>query len=216
MASAQGQMHQGAVYTYLTAMRDEVATALWSHLRIQEARRQLRARNDGEEAEHDDVRHEDVIAEDDLRTAIQSLLTAQARLSLFLFPQSSQVRAQFRATELRRRLDIDEQHPIRRRDLRNSWMHLDEAIDAYIWETDPSNLILSHYGDAHAVMTAGDARRVVCLIDPSASTISLFGREHDVESLYAEVRDVGLRLDRAIALIEASPTEIGPPEAAPP
>lgn len=133
MTGSPGGLHREAVYTYLTAMRDEVRAAYRSWQQIQDARRRLRIVGRCVDAEVAGAQLEEVEAEDQLTAAIQSLLTAQARLSLFLYPRSSATaRAETRAAELLRRLDINERHSISAREPRNSWMHLDESIDRYI------------------------------------------------------------------------------------
>lgn len=65
-------------------------------------------------------------------------------------------------------------------------------------------MVLSHYGSARVAQASGDDCRVVCLVDPVANTISLFGESHDMEALFNVVKDVGRRVDLAIEALEAS------------
>ncbi len=205
MTALSGGLRREAAYTYLTAMRDEVGVAYGSWLSIQDARRQLRSVASTEDAEDGVARLEEVEAQDQLTAALQSLLTAQARLSLFLYPQgTSSARARTRAKELLRLLNIDGPHLISAREPRNTWMHLDESIDRYIWEHSPDGVVLSHYGDVRAAEASGDARRVVRLIDPMANVILLFGKSFDIEALFNVVKDVGRRVEQAIETLEAS------------
>lgn len=203
MDPAMSAMHGEAVYTYLAAMRDEARAAYRSWQQIQDARSRLRAVAVDDASEDGCALSEAVEAEERLLAAIQALLTAQARLSLFIFPQrTAGARAATRAAELRLRLGIGEVHEISERGPRNAWMHLDESIDAYIWEIDPVGLVTAHFGDARDARSSGDDRRVLRLIDPMANTISLLGASHDIERIFKSVKDVALRIDQAIERLE--------------
>lgn len=70
---------------------------------------------------------------------LELLLSTWARLSLLLSPtdgkSEASVFARDRGTLLRELLQIDSDSPLLGRDLRNSWMHFDERLDAIIRRT---------------------------------------------------------------------------------
>ena len=202
MAESLSGIHHEVMYTYLTAMRDEVYAAYRAQASISDARARLRVLARIENADDGNRLVDEVDAEDDVTAAIQDLLTAQARLSLFLFPHGSAgARARTRASALRDRLDVRDDHAIGVREPRNSWMHLDEAIDRYLWEADPTDLVLRHYG---AVSDSSNRRRVALQVDALNGTMALFGVKYDLHDLFTSVKDIGVRVDKAIETIEAA------------
>lgn len=69
----------------------------------------------------------------DLWFGLESLLTAWSRASLILYPTAGRDN---RGVILRERLDVDENHPLSERGLRNSWMHFDERLESALSQYD--------------------------------------------------------------------------------
>jgi hypothetical protein len=195
-------MNPRFLYIYLLALRGEVQAAVHAYHRIGQARVTV------QEAEDWDLEAEGALfersdAEDDLAVAIEGLLSAHARASLLLFPHpSAGARGSSRGKELRVLLNVPDDHGLARREPRNTWMHLDERIDARIWEGDGEDLILRHFGDADFAAMDGYDRRILRLIDPGSLEILLLGDRYDLRTLYNDVARLSPRLDEAIRAIE--------------
>ena len=139
---------------YVTELRHVTGVAASHLLAAHEAGRAWRRMSDLDEVRHADGEPERAgpsvkrrVLEEKLYYSAEAMLAAYARASLLLFPSGSlgphnradrsaaatqRDRRVFRGAELRTLLGVDEQHPIARRELRDSWMHADERIDARI------------------------------------------------------------------------------------
>jgi hypothetical protein len=211
------------VYLYLTAMREEAMTATFAYERIDKLRSRLRElhqstdhlfTDDGDEDAEmfNALGNKDFLAipdvEEDLATAIEAFLSAQARLSLFLSPSpvaKEATRAQSRAAVLRQQLEFKPADDLGDRGLRNAWMHVDESIDAFVFErADAANLIARHVGAAER-----ERRRILRLIDPSRLTVCMLGKEYPLPEIYDWINDVDRRLGVALQKLER---ELNTPE----
>ena len=191
------------LYIYLLGIREELYAAAHAHARIVDAAARVRDSEDNEPGERDDL-FEEVDAQDDLRAAIEALLSAHARLSLYLFPNPrAGARGGTRAKELRDRLEVSDDHALRAREPRNTWMHLDESIDARVWEGEAEDLIHEHFGDLDLALLADAERRIVRIIDPAAHQIVLLGQRFDLDEIYRQTMNISPALELAIGEIEA-------------
>jgi hypothetical protein len=212
-------------YLYLTAMRDEANTATFAYVRIEEFVDRLREL--GEATKHlfteDDEEDIDVITalgnedfleipdvEEDLAAAIEAFLSAQTRLSLFVSPSpvaKVRARAEQRAAALRARLGLNTDDDLGDRDLRNAWMHIDESIDAYLFEkATAADLIVRQVG------VAEDRQRVLRLIDPSGFKVSMLGVEYSLRDMHDWVSDIDRRLALALQTLEAELHDLSSPQ----
>ena len=205
------------VYLYLRAMQDEAMVATFAYFRLADRARRLREllsataslfTDDGDDdaellaavghpamLERNDV-------EEDLNAAIETFLSAQARLSLFLAPSpvgKMRGRAETRAAVLRERLGLQTEGQCGDRDLRNAWMHIDENIDAVVFERSAdADLIVRHLGSVSA-----GRERIVKLIDPEALSVTLLGAKYALPPIYDWIDDISRRLSRQLQLLEA-------------
>lgn len=201
--SFQFMMKNQYLYIYLLAIRDELFAAAHAHTRIAEACVALSATEDWDRTERYDA-FEEVDAEDDLTASIEALLSAYARLSLFLFPHPSDgARAATRGKILRERLGVPEDHALAHREPRNTWMHLDAAIDRRIWEGDDDSLILRTFGSARLAFMDDHDRHILRLIDPKARQIVLLGESYNLDDIFRHVDSVSRAVKTAIEEIEA-------------
>ena len=203
------------VLLYLSAMRDEATSAALAYSRIQERvgeLAELRERTADlfrEGATEDEMLliglgSEDFLAidevEEEIAAAIEAFLSAQARLSLFLSPSPAArvpARTRQRAEVLRHRLALSETDDLGDRGLRNAWMHIDESIDAYVFERAAApDLIGRHVGRVEK-----DRQKILRLIDPSGLLVWLLGEEYSLREMSDWLDDIERRL--AIALQRA-------------
>lgn len=204
------------VHLYLRAMRDEAMTATFAYNRIEQCVHRLEELRDAtdhlftEDGDEDEeilgaLENEDFWeisdVEEDLAAAIEAFLSAQARLSLFVAPSpAARVRARVdqRAAILRMRLGLREGDDLGDRGLRNAWMHIDESIDAFVFEkAAEANLVIRHVG------SPSDARkRVLRLIDPSGLKVWMLGEEYSLREISDWVDEIERRLALAMQKVE--------------
>jgi hypothetical protein len=109
--------------TYLEELTTLCSTMLWHADRFLSARREW-------------LESEDIRLQGEMRVAMEGFLTAWARTSLLLFPATPERKrdakesAEARGSTLRQILEVDGDHPLSDRGLRNAWMHYDERLDA--------------------------------------------------------------------------------------
>lgn len=209
------------IYLYLTAMRDETMTATFAYAKIEECVNHLRelreatshlfdGENDEESTTVAALGNEDFLeisdVEEDLAAAIEAFLSAQARLSLFVSPSpvaKVRSRAEERAAVLRNRLGLGNDDDLGDRGLRNAWMHIDESIDAFVFEKGSSpDLVVRHVGVA-----SQDSQRVLRLIDPSGLRVWLLGKEYSLREMGDWVDALERRLGIALQTVEEEMVE---------
>ncbi len=206
------------LYLYLLAMRDELFAAAHAHVRIGEASTRLHATEDWDRTQpFDDF--EEVDAQDDLTAAIETLLSAHARLSLYLFPHpSGGARAATRARVLRELLGVPDDHPLSRREPRNTWMHLDERIDELVWQGDGDFPILRLFDNARIASSSDNDQPILRLVDPGSREIMLLGERYRLDDIFRDVISIESALTKAINKLEEEfnrewPDLSKPPEA---
>jgi hypothetical protein len=206
------------IYLYLTAMRDEAMTATFAYARIEERVHRLRELREAtahlftDEGDFDEelaralnneefYEMEDV--EEDLAAAIEAFLSAQTRLSLFIAPSPGareRARANTRAAVLCTRLGLKKGDDLGDRGLRNAWMHIDESLDAFLFErAESADLVVRHVGTA----AKSERNRVLRLIDPSGLKVWLLGQEYSLLEIHEWVNDIDRRLGIALQEVEA-------------
>jgi hypothetical protein len=196
-------------------MRDEAMTSTFAYARIEQCVNRLRElrdstdhlfTDDGEDQEIiDALGNEDFLeiseVEEDLAAAIEAFLSAQTRLSLFISPSPAakvRARAEQRAESLRARLGLKKQDDLGDRGLRNAWMHVDESMDAYVFEkASAADLIIRHVGKV-----AKDRQQILRLIDPSGLKVWMLGEHYSLREIYDWVDDIDRRLGGALQILE--------------
>jgi hypothetical protein len=133
-----------------------------------------------------------------MEAALEGIVAGYARISLFFFPSGSAgKRGAERAKVLRELANIDEQHPIADRDLRNHWMHLDERLDEFL-ESRGFVPIGFHLEMASKIPPAKRAD-YFRLVDPGTQSVYVLGKRFDLSRIAEAVRHAGTQA--AVAII---------------
>lgn len=138
------------------------------------------------------------LAEREMLAAIEVMLSAFARISLFFFParQSGSFGSQ-RGEALRKIVGIDGMHPVANRELRNHWMHLDERLDREIQAG--GDFPVGYLLKLRHEVTADTAARTVRLIDPGAESVYVLGKRYALGELANAIAHIGQEV--ALALV---------------
>lgn len=142
--------------------------------------------------------HEASDAERMMRAAIEGILAASGRVSLFLYPENqSKAFGKARAARLLGMLGIGELHPLSDRRLRNDWMHLDERLDREVKRGKPVPL-------GYAIRTSRPysmqpESHTFRLLDPRAGCVYLLGTPYMLADLVGAVAHVNQQAVLALA-----------------
>lgn len=191
-------MSDAALYPYLLAMREELYIAQRADERLRESIQ--RWLNAAEEPNGDLFAAVD--AEQDMLGAVELLLTAHARLSLYLFPAYDRPPARGRAKAIRSCLGVANDHPIGSREARNAWMHIDEEVDRAVFER------AEEFVEAYRVVRKGwpsakrPPRSVLTVFNVDSLVLHIAGHKHNIKELIRHVDHIGIALFRAIPDVE--------------
>ena len=187
-----------ALYPYLLAMREELYTAQRTTERLYEARsRWISALDDP-----DNELFAGIEAEQDMMGAVELLLTAHTRLSLYLFPAYDRPPARGRGRALRALLAIPDNHPIGNRDARNAWMHVDEHVDRAVFDRG------EEYVEAYRVLRTQWPtarllpRNILTIFNADTLMLRVAGTAYNIHSLNDDIDNVGAALMRTIPDVE--------------
>ena len=111
----------------------------------------------------DNLDESDVL-ERDMIAAIEGILAASGRISLFFFPQPHKPFSVRRGMQLCNKVAIDDSHPIGLRDVRNDWMHFDERLDREVGKTGA--VPIGYIFGRHQAVSLETQRQTFRLIDP--------------------------------------------------
>lgn len=137
-------------------------------------------------------------SEREMSVAIEGMLSSYARISLFFFPQGHSGKfAEDRGSELRKKIGIEDDHPLSDRDLRNHWMHLDERLDEQV-QAGKDVPIGYAFGLEHE-QASMDLENTFRLIDPGRPAVFILGREFDLKQLDGTVRHIDQQAALAIS-----------------
>lgn len=191
-------MTDAALYPYLLAMREELYVAQRAEERLRESiYRWLSA---AEPPNNDPFAAVD--AEQDMLGALELLLTAHARLSLYLFPAYDRPPARGRAKAIRSCLSVTNDHAIGNRDARNAWMHIDEEVDRAVFDR------AEEFVEAYRVVRKGwpsakhPPRSVLTIFNLDTLVLHVAGKRHDIKELTRHVDQIGAALFRVIPDVE--------------
>lgn len=191
-------MTDTALYPYLLAMREELYIAQRADERLRESiERWLNTA-----AQPSSDLYADIDAEQDMLGAVELLLTAHGRLSLYLFPAYDRPPARVRARAIRRCLGVADDHPIRGRDARNAWMHVDEEVDRAVFDR------AEEFVEAYRVVRKGwpsakqAPRSVLTIFNVDSLVLHVAGNGHEIKELMRHVDQIGTALFRVIPDIE--------------
>lgn len=132
---------------------------------------------------------------------VDGFLSAWARASLILFPapahfrsDEEKVRAHARGAYLREVLEIEEDHPIQFRHLRDAWTHFDERLDAALHDHGRVRLQHFHRADEAVPSTAPVMRD----LDLTNLIVTVEDHSHQLRTLFDACADLKTRVDGAI------------------
>lgn len=126
----------------------------------------------------------------------QSFVAHAAAMSRILWPpwvrdNARRERAEGRGVHLRRLLGIGDEHPLRKRSLRDHLEHFDERLDAWAEESAYHAVIDLHIGPISVIggiaVTSGDFLRAY---DPSRKVFMFRGEDFDVQAMVSGVEVV--------------------------
>jgi hypothetical protein len=187
---------QAKHYLFEIAQESELVERL--HARFQNAAdRWLQAHH--QEARDGRVAWTSLESEREMQETLEGILSAYARVSLFVFPAGTAgERGRARAARLRELLEITADHRIGNRNLRNHWMHLDERLDEAL-ETTGEVPVGYQLALANSLSDA-QKKLTFRLIDPSEESIYVFGEVFHIGTLANAVRHIGQQA--ALALVD--------------
>lgn len=191
-------MNDAALYPYLLAMREELYTAQRTSERFWEFREAWHRALD----DPDGDLSAGIEAEQDMMGAVELLLTAHARLSLYLFPAYDKQPARGRARILRQCLGIPDDHPIGNRDARNGWMHVDQEVDRAVFDrgeefVEAYRVVRSDWPSAEQA-----PRGILTIFNSDSLVLKVAGNSYDLKKLNAEIDEIGVALFRVIPDVE--------------
>lgn len=132
---------------------------------------------------------EGTVAERDMLAALEGILSAYARISLFFFPEPRSKRFGLeRAAVLRDMVGIDVSHPVGNRALRNDWMHLDERIDREV--RAKGSVPVGYFFQLPHLLSADFVAQTFRLIDPGSETVFILGRAYHLAALVGAVQHI--------------------------
>lgn len=131
---------------------------------------------------------------DEIFIMLQDALTQAAALSRYFWPSREKGVHALRANRLRIAFEMDDQSPLKDRELRNALEHFDERLDNYLLEDRvgaiiPGPVVAPHYTVDEVLGS------VFRLVDPWELVVVIFGNKHEFFPVKEEV-------DRILGLAE--------------
>lgn len=192
--TTRGGVSDAALYPYLLAMREELYVAQRAEERFWEARERW---FDALDRPPEDDLFGALEGEQDMIAAAETLLTAFARLSLYLFPAYDRAPARARGIALRNALGIDETHPLNDRAARNAWMHLDEELDRAVFERGEEFVEVYRVTRGHWPSAQLRDRRILFTLNADTLTLTVAGRAVNIRQIMTELNGIGYHIMRA-------------------
>ena len=136
------------------------------------------------------------------------LVNHAAAISRMLWPpndknKQKRVRATRRGKALRKILDVQYNHPIQNRKLRNHFEHFDERLDDWAHNSRNKNIVRNLIGSPNAIGgDAIDATDIINSYDPSTRIYSFRGESFNIQELVNAITDINQRVHSVLKQID--------------
>lgn len=127
--------------------------------------------------------------ESEMFISLQEALTHAAALSRYFWPARDKDLHASRAARLRLAFDVNDESPLRNRNLRNALEHFDEKLDEFLLSDPVGGIVPGPIVAPH--MDADDALgSVFRLIDPIELVVVIFGNKYEFAPVKDEVERI--------------------------